>query len=140
MALGGVVLPTDWNYTGSTEQLEALSDYRYAYPAQALPQQETPWWETAIRTAWPGTAFDDYFVGASRIVTGRVGDDNNPTWSEAWRETDREIGGGWLPGGTENPVNQWWDENKDDVKDTFKDIGKAILALGAAVLLSRGKQ
>lgn len=84
----------------------------------------------------PGTA-GDFGVGAARIASGTVGEGDNPTWGEAWRDTDTELAQGWLPGGAESPLNQWWDDHGDDVEDAGKRLLTVAAIVGAAIVASR---
>ena len=126
-----VVLPTDWNYTGSDEQRLALHNANltgYSYPIHETPRE--PWWERGIRNVVPGSgAYEDYWVGLSRIATGTVGKGTNPTWGEAWDKTARDLpDAGLLPGG--EPPADW-------TKDLGKGILTAALVVGGALVASR---
>lgn len=84
----------------------------------------TPWEaiDQTVRDITLVPGFDNFNVGLTRIVTGRVGKDGNPTWNQAWTLTDDQLAAGWLPGGA-----------PPEIPDILKDAGKGLLLVAAAV-------
>lgn len=127
-----VPLPTDWenNYVG--------------LPAGQVvpPNQNRPHWndwashyvEKFQRWLLPNGPVEDFAVGWNRILFGTVGSQDaagggfHPTWDAAYGATDRQLAGGWLPGGAPPQVPQ-----------LLKDIPWgtiAIVGIAAAFVLS----
>lgn len=128
-----VPLPIGWESNYSNLPPGEVVSIGDAYAHYAYQEQQRA--EDRLRSWVPGSFFDNFLVGNWRIINSTVGatdpvtGQHNPTWGEAWADTDRQIAGGWLPGGADNPLTDFLQKN-----------GGGLLLAGLAIAAAVGRR